>query len=313
MKQAIPLFLKGAAMGAANVIPGVSGGTVAFLTGIYETLIRSLKSFDREGIQLLLTFKIRDFLAHIHFSFLLPLGLGVLVSILSLAKILKYLFENYPTMLWAFFFGLILASILFVGRLVKKWSFGSLTSLLVGTGLALAIALMKPAEENAALWYLVICGVAAVSSMIIPGISGSYVLVLLGNYQLIMLEAVSDLDFGILLPVGLGAMLGLLVLARLLDWVFAKHHDTAIGLLTGFVAGSLLVIWPWKNEVYLLNEAGELLLKDGQPKVAGYDWLLPSLAEASTWMALGWLVLGFGMVFAMEWFGTRNQGQRETS
>ncbi|MCB1229561.1 MAG: DUF368 domain-containing protein [Verrucomicrobiae bacterium] len=299
--QAFIVFLKGAAMGAANVIPGVSGGTVAFITGIYERLINGIKGFGVHSLKLLLTGRFAEFAKATDLGFLIALGLGVVVSILSLAKVLDFLFEKHAVHVWAFFFGLILASILFVGAKVKRWSAGPIVGFLAGAGVAIAIALLKPASENASIPYLLICGVVAMASMIMPGLSGSFVLLLMGNYQLIMIDSVSkltDLDLSalkILIPVGIGAVIGLVSLSHFLSWVFRRFHDLAVAVLTGFVAGSLLIIWPWKAEVIQTFGAGET----AKEKVIGYDWHLPSL-NSETFIAIGMIVAGFLLVWLME-------------
>ena len=301
MKEWISAFLKGAAMGAANVIPGVSGGTVAFITGIYERLINAVKSFGKDALQLLLKRQFREFAEKTDLGFLVALGLGVVASILTLARVLKYLYANHPVFVWAFFFGLILASIFFVGKQVKRWTIGPILGLLIGAGIAIGIALLKPGSENDSFLYLIICGVVAMASMIIPGLSGSFVLILLGNYQLVMIESVTNLTSGdlsaltILVPVGIGAVIGLLALSHLLAWVFRKYHDTAVALLTGFVAGSLLIIWPWKHEIKATLEAAGKV----KEKTIGYDWFLPSL-NGETFLAVGVMVVGIVMVWLME-------------
>lgn len=292
-------FLKGAAMGAANVIPGVSGGTVAFITGIYERLINAIKSFGVGSAKLLLTGQFREFARVTDFWFLTALGLGVIASILSLAKALKFLLVDHKLYVWALFFGLILASIFFVGAKVKRWSAGPIIGLILGTALAVGIALMKPASENDSLPYLLLCGVIAMASMIIPGLSGSFVLLLLGNYELIMIDSVSALadrdlsSLRILIPVGIGAVLGLILLSHILAWVFKNYHDLAVALLTGFVAGSLLVIWPWKKDVIQVFGDG------AKEKVIGYDYYLPG-ASGETWLAIGLIIVGFSLVWVME-------------
>lgn len=293
-------FLKGFAMGAANVVPGVSGGTIAFITGIYQRLLDALKSFDMKAIRLLLKFDLGGFAKHVDLGFLVSLGLGVLASILTLAKLLKEAYETSPVLVDAFFFGLILASIFSVGRMVKKWRPVEIVALLLGTGIAVWLAFLVPASENKNIAYLMICGVAGMCSMIIPGISGSFILLLMGNYKLIVLNAVNDLrafkfaeSLPILFPVGIGAVLGLIILSRVLSWLFKKYHDTAVALITGFVAGSLVIIWPWKK-------AAEFVIVDDKVKVLSWDRNLPDLQSTPAWVAIAWLVAGIAVIAVTE-------------
>ncbi len=307
MKESILQFLKGLAMGAANVIPGVSGGTIALVTGIYERLINAVKSVDLKAIQLLLKLDLKGFWQHIDGTFLTMIFLGIGISIVSLAKLLKFLLANDLYAIWvmAFFFGLILVSIYSVGRTVAKWNATSLVAFLVGTGAAVALALLTPASENEATWYLMLCGGVAMCSMILPGLSGSFVLIILGNYQLIMVHAVSDFNLSILLPVILGAGLGLLAFSRLLSWVFDHYRDQTIALLTGFVLGSLLVIWPWKSaDTQLIERPGQ----DPKEVVLGYEWYLPELGDSATWVAIGLIVVGGISIWAMEHFANVEVG-----
>ena len=292
-------------MGAANVIPGVSGGTVAFITGIYERLIGAVKSVDLGALKLLAKGQFAAFAKQIDLGFLLCLGAGIVMSILTLASVLKYLFANHEALVWAFFFGLILASVYFVGKKVAHWTPGAIFGFLLGAGIAIGVALLKPASENDSIWYLLLCGVIAMASMIIPGLSGSFVLLLLGNYQLIMIESVAGLKtldpdaFRILIPVGVGAVIGVVLLSRLLAWIFEKYHDLAVALLTGFVAGSLLIIWPWKKaQIEVFEAAGKV-----KEKVVGYEWYLPEMSGA-TLIAIGIMAIGFVAVWAMEKSGS---------
>lgn len=272
-------ILKGMLMGAANVIPGVSGGTMALLTGIFEKLINAIKAFDLEAIKLALRFKFKDLFEHVDIKFLSAIGIGVLVSILSFARILEYLFENHSLYVWSFFFGLILASVYFVGKKIVKIRGSVIALFLLGTAMAASIAFMKPAAENDSFVYLVICGAIAMCSMILPGLSGSYVLLLMGNYQLVMIKGVSDFDLHILIPVGIGAAAGLAAFARLLSWIFNKFHDQTIAVLTGFIFGSLSILWPWKSEI--TETFGEKI------KVIGYDYIVPQMSgETSIAVAL---------------------------
>ncbi len=305
MRQSIFLFLKGVAIGAANVIPGVSGGTIAFITGIYETLIDSLKSIDITAVRYLLSFKLKEFAQHINFKFLFILFFGVGVSLVSLGKLADYLFENYNVWVWSFFFGLIAISVYSVSKEVKKWSAVTILLFLAGTATALALAYMKPASENASTYYLVICGIIAMASMILPGLSGSFVLILLGNYQLIMLRAAPELDFKILLPVIVGAIIGFLSLSRGISYLLKNFYNQTIALLAGFILGSLVIIWPWKQEEYLLNEAGIPILKKGEKIVQGYDWFLPEI-NTEFFISVILMLTGILLVLGIEYVAKKS-------
>ncbi len=234
MKYYLILFLKGIGMGIANVIPGVSGGTIALIVGIFEKLIYSIKSFDIVAVKLLFSGKLKEFIEHTNLYFLISVFAGVAVAILALARILDPLFDDYPVYVWAFFFGLILASVYFVGKTVSRWTVAVIVSFIVGTAFAVIISMISDeAGENDATWYVFICGIVAICCMILPGISGSYVLLLMGNYELIVIDAVNDLDMAILLPMLLGAGFGLLAFSHLLSWVLKKYRDQTISLLTG--------------------------------------------------------------------------------
>lgn len=273
----ISLILKGAAMGAANVIPGVSGGTIAFITGIYEELINSIKSFDLDALKLLLKFKLKEFIAHTNLKFLCSVGAGAVASIVSFAKLLEYLLTNHETLTMAFFFGLIISSVYLVGKQIGKWNGSAIFMLLLGVGIAVGIAFLKPMQENANPFWIFICGIIAISSMILPGLSGSYVLLIMGNYLLI-LNSLSNLRFAILIPMCLGCGIGLFAFSHILSYIFKHFRNGTIGLLTGFVAGSLAIIWPWKNKVFLPDEAGEFILKRGTEKiVVGYERFMPAM------------------------------------
>ena len=303
MTDFIRNFLKGALMGAANVIPGVSGGTMALLTGIFERLINALKSFDLQAFRLLLRFRLRELFVHIDAPFLGAIGCGVLVSILSFAHLLEYLFEHHAIHVWSFFFGLILSSVYFVGKKIGAMRFSVAMIFLLGTALATAIALMEPLEENASIPYLLLCGVIAMCSMILPGLSGSYVLLLMGNYQLIMIKAVSDFNLAILIPVGIGAAAGLAAFARLLSWIFARFHDQTIALLTGFIFGSLSLLWPWKDAITKTFQKGDEI----REKVVGYQYGLPDLTQAETWIALAFMAAGVIVIILTETLAGRGR------
>lgn len=291
MKELFGIFIKGMAMGAANVIPGVSGGTIALITGIFERLINSIKSFNITALRLLLKGDFKGFAKHTDLAFIIALFSGVAVSILSLARLFDYLFINYPVYIWSFFFGLILASVFFVGKTVSRWTWIVILAFIIGFAIALTITFLTPATQDESFFYLIICGVVAACSMILPGLSGSFVLILMGNYQLVMIDAINQLRLDILIPIVLGAFAGLLGFSYLLSWVFKHYRDQTIAVLTGFIFGSLGIIWPWKDEV--IQQFGD------KEKVIGYDWLLPEL-NLQFGIAIGIMILGLITIWIME-------------
>lgn len=279
------------AMGAANVIPGVSGGTIAFITGIYERLISAIKNIDLDALRLLFTGRLGLLSTKIDLTFLTMIALGVVISILSLARLLEYTFVYYESFTLAFFFGLILASVIGVGRQIEVLNLAVLISFLTGLIIAGSIAFLPPAESNDSFFYMMLCGAVAVCSMVLPGLSGSYVLLLMGNYILV-LQAIYTFDFYLLIPLLLGCLVGLIAFARLLSYLFAHYKDQTIGLLTGFVAGSLLIIWPWKTTRYMK-------VMGDKEKAVGYDWNLP-LLDLDLLLSIFLMIVGFVLVWWME-------------
>ncbi len=310
MKETIGLFFKGIGMGAANVIPGVSGGTIALITGIFEKLINSIKSFNITAIKLLLTGKFKEFAQHINLGFLVAVMLGIAVSIVSLAKLFGFLFTFYPVYIWAYFFGLILASVFFVGKTIDRWSLSVIIMFIVGTTVAIGLTILKPATENSSFIYLMICGVVAACSMILPGLSGSFVLILMGNYELVMIDAINNRDILLLLPVVLGAGFGLLAFSYLLSWIFKKFKDQTIALLTGFILGSLGILWPWKktfdstNQLIPVNEFGAFIDSSGKiiedVKPFGYEQILPDQFNLIVIWAIALIISGIISIWLIE-------------
>ncbi|MBN2518866.1 MAG: DUF368 domain-containing protein [Bacteroidales bacterium] len=301
MKKYFLFFLKGAGMGTANVIPGVSGGTIALITGIFEKLINSIKSFDLKAIKLLFTGKFKEFNHYVNFNFLLSVFIGILFSVVTLAKILDNLFRNYPVYIWAYFFGLILASIYFIGKTVEKWNTSVIISFIAGGVIAFGITFLNPATENENFVYLIICGIVAICSMILPGLSGSFVLILMGNYQLVVIEAINNIRLDILLPLLLGAGVGLLAFSHLLSWIFKKFKDQTISLLTGFILGSLGILWPWKNEIYKVDSFGNPFLKDnGEYIVQSYERYLPKQFNSEVFLAITFVIIGIISIWIIE-------------
>ena len=294
------LFLKGLAMGAANVIPGVSGGTIALVTGVYQRLIAALGSVGPTSLRRLFGGDLAGFWRMVDGRWLSVLLAGVALSVVTLALVFEWLLEHHERATMAFFFGLIVVSIVYVGRRVSRWSAPCIAALVVGTVAAVGIAILAPAGENASPAYLFTCGLIAISSMILPGLSGSFVLILMGNYALV-LGAISALALDILVPFALGCAVGIIAFSHALKWVFARYEDVTLALMSGFVLGSLVVIWPWKDTLTRsIERAGD------EPKVVvtGYDWFLPPM-DATTLGALTLALAGGAMIVLMERLAAR--------
>ncbi len=296
MNASLGLFFKGLAMGAANVIPGVSGGTIALITGIYERLINAIKRCDLTAARLFFTGQWKACWQHVDGQWLSILLGGVAISIITLARLFEYLLEHHERYTMAFFFGLILLSILYVARGVRQWSMPTILALVIGTAVAMGIAMLAPASQNDGMAYLFLCGVLAISSMILPGLSGSFVLILLGNYALV-LGAISSFSLSVLIPLALGCAFGLVAFSHILSWVFKRFADITLAVMTGFVIGSLVVIWPWKNAI---THTVERVGKPPREVVTSYEWFLPNLADSSTWIAILLMLVGAAGIALME-------------
>ena len=244
----ILLALKGCAMGMADVVPGVSGGTIAFISGIYEELLDSIRKVDATALKLLLKGRFADFWRHINGRFLLPVLAGIAVAIFSLARLMTYLLENHPIAIWSFFFGLIVASVILVARQVGRWNGQTVLSFAVGAAAAWWITVATPAETPETWWFILLSGAIAICAMILPGISGAFVLLLLGKYKFIM-QAVADLNIPVMAIFVVGAAAGIIAFSHLLSWLLKHRHDLTVALLMGFMVGSLNKVWPWKEVV----------------------------------------------------------------
>lgn len=250
------LFLKGMAMGAADVVPGVSGGTIAFITGIYEELLGSIAKIDIEALKLLSKFQIKAFWERINGTFLLVLVSGILLSIFSLARLITFLLEAHPIPIWSFFFGLILISCFLVIKEIKEWSWKVVLGFLVGTAVAFYITIASPTQTSNELWFVFISGAIAICAMILPGISGSFILLLLGKYAYIF-SAIKEMNIAVIIVFGIGCITGILTFSRGVSWLLKNYYNTVIGILAGFMIGSLNKIWPWKiTTSYRMNSEG---------------------------------------------------------
>lgn len=246
--------VKGICMGAADVIPGVSGGTIAFMTGIYDNLVGSISSINTEALKLLFTGKLKAFWKHINGNFLLSLIAGILISILSLAKLMQYLLNFHPIQTWAFFFGLIVASSVFILRGIKNWKFKDIVFLILGVVIGVAVCTLSPTETPDGLWFICISGAIAICAMILPGISGSFILLILGKYEY-MMGIIADIvsgkgelmDFMTVLVFAVGAIIGIIAFSKFLHWLLDRYHRPTLLILAGFIIGSLVKVWPWSN------------------------------------------------------------------
>lgn len=293
----VGVAFKGACMGAADVIPGVSGGTIAFLMGIYQELLNSIKSVNGEAFKLLFKGKIADFWKHINGNFLASLFVGILVSVFSLARLMKYLLEFHPIPLWSFFFGLILASAIYILKGLDKWSIQNIVSLLIGVGIAAFICVASPAQTPDALWFIFLSGAIAICAMILPGISGSFILLLLGKYAFVM-TAVTELNIPVLAVFAIGCAIGIVCFSHFLSWLLKKFYMLTIALLSGFMLGSLLKVWPWKVP----------------GAVEGFDYpALPVQFEQVTGLdpqlgiSIAFAVLGLAIVLVIEFVAARGE------
>lgn len=282
------LCLKGMGMGAADVVPGVSGGTIAFIVGIYDELINSIKSIDGKCLKLLFTGKLKSFWNRINGNFLLSIVLGIGISVFSLAKLITFLLAAYPVMVWAFFFGLVLASTWFVAKDIHIWNWKTVISFTAGIAVAYYITVATPAETPTNLPFIFLCGAIAICAMILPGISGSFILLLMGKYNYIM-TAVSELDWIVLLVFLLGAVLGITTFSHLLSFALRRFRAVTLALLTGFMLGSLNKVWPWKEtvETYIDNHGIVKPLIERNIAPDTFIW------QAALLMAAGFLLVYF--------------------
>ena len=297
--QYLWLVLKGMAMGAADVVPGVSGGTIAFISGIYEELIASINGIRPSLLGVLKNQGFRAFWKQLNGGFLLAVLSGIAISVLSLAKGISWLLTHQPILLWSFFFGLVLASVIYVAKGISRWNLAGLAMGIAGAVLAYAVVSLPVSQGQATLPYLFLSGALAICAMILPGISGAFILVLLGSYKTV-LDAVHQRDLQVILVVGAGAAVGLLSFARLLKWMFSKFKNATLALLTGFIIGSLPKIWPWKVVL-------ESQVFDGKKiplrETVVAPWNYP---EDPQWIpALGLAILGFWLIFILERLATK--------
>lgn len=284
------IMLKGIGMGAADVVPGVSGGTIAFIAGIYEELVDSIKSINLLSLKLFFSFKWKEFWRSVNGNFLLSLVLGIGISVFSLAKVITDLLTDYPVLVWAFFFGLVLASTWIVVQNITQWNLKIIVSFIAGAVAAFYITVATPAETTNASWFIFLCGATAICAMILPGISGSFILVLLGKYFFIM-DAVKSLKISVLLLFLCGVIVGITTFSHILSYALHRFRNTTIAVLSGFMLGSLNKVWPWKKVVESYTD------RHGVEKALVETNILP---DQFLWQAIALALFGFFIVYGLE-------------
>ena len=296
LKEYVVISLKGMAMGAADVVPGVSGGTIAFISGIYEELLNSISSFNFSLINVFKNEGFKSVWIKVNGNFLVSLFVGILISVLSLAKLIESMLENQPIVIWSFFFGLVLASIIYIGKQITKWTKGSFLCLILGAILAFYITTLNPmVSANSSPWFLFLAGMIAICAMILPGISGSFILVLLGAYKPV-LNALNTKDFVSIIIFLVGAILGLLSFSRILKWLFSTYKNYTLATLTGFIIGSLNKIWPWKETISWRTNSKGIEVPFNTASVSPFSFEGDNQLLISIFLML----IGFGLIILLE-------------
>lgn len=320
------LIIKGLAMGTANKVPGVSGGIVAFVAGFYEEFIYSLQKINLKAFKLLFNGRFKSFYRYVNGQFLALLIIGMLVSYFSVSKLLDYFLEYNELYVWATFFGMIIGSIYFISKDYDHWNKKTITYGIIGLVVGISISFLSPARENDNLLFIFLCGIISVSGMTLPGLSGSFILILLGNYVLLLVDSVNALfdtfaeviqgDFGfisnrerlntlkILVVFTLGSATGLVTLSHILGYVLKYFRHITTAVIIGFITGSLGVVWPWKRTIFVEDSLGNHILdSNGNEIIKNYERYLPDISLADTWWAFAFVVLGIGILIALEWYG----------
>ncbi|MGG5486729.1 DUF368 domain-containing protein [Gaetbulibacter sp. PBL-D1] len=328
-KDKLFLVIKGLAMGAANKVPGVSGGVVAFVAGFYEEFIYSLQKVNKTAFKLLFNGRFKSFYNYINGRFLTLLLFGMLVSYFSVSKILDYFLEHYQLFVWSLFFGMIIGSIYYINKDFKDWNYKTILSLIVGIALGVGISFLDPAKENDNLWFVFFCGIISVSGMTLPGFSGSFILILLGNYVLLLVDSVNALydtfseifsgnfefvhdanRIRMLKVLGvftLGSVTGLVTFSHILNYILKHYKSITTATIIGFIIGSLGVVWPWKEVVYKQNASGDFILDStGQKIIENYTRFIPELNN-ETYIAIMFVLIGILIVLALEWYGQKTR------
>lgn len=316
-------------MGAANKVPGVSGGAVSYVLGFYEELIYSFKKINIKAFKLLLNGRFKSFYTYINGQFLLLIMSGSIFSYFSISLVLDYLLKYYELNVWSWFFGMIIGSIYYINKDFGKWTKTNLTFLLIGTIIGLAISFLTPAKENDNLWFVFLCGIIGVSGMTLPGLSGSFILILLGNYVLLLVDSVNVLfevivsilsgDFSvfsdaikmryikIITVFTLGSAVGLVTFSHLLAYVLKHYNKVVNALILGFITGSLGMVWPWKKTIYLTENNQFLLDQKGNKIIENYERYFPEIFSFETLFAVLSILFGLGLILGIDYYDRKRR------
>jgi uncharacterized membrane protein len=323
------LFIKGLSMGAANKVPGVSGGTVSFVLGFYEEMIYSFRKINYKAFLLLINRRFKSFYYYINAPFLLLVFGGSMFSYFSVSLVLDYLLQYYELYVWSSFFGMILGSIYYISKDFNDWSATTIIAMIIGVALGVAISFMNPAKENDNLWFVFACGIIGVSGMTLPGLSGSFILILLGNYVLLLVDSVTMLfktitevfvgDFSfmdneerirylkIIASFTGGSAFGLVVTSHILGYVLKQWHQIVTALIIGFITGSLGIVWPWKQEIYKLENGKALIDVNGNKVIENFERYFPDISSQETWVALFYVTVGLGIILLIDKYGAERK------
>lgn len=328
------LVIKGLFMGAANKVPGVSGGIVAFVGGFYEEFIYSLQKVNSKAFKLLFNGRFKSFYRYTNGQFLSLLILGMLISYFSVARLIDFFLQKKELYVWAAFFGMVLGSIYYIAKDYDHWNKRTIIAGLIGLIAGVSISFLSPATENDNLIFIFFCGIISVSGMTLPGLSGSFILILLGNYVLLLVDSVNSLydsaaemfrgDFSfihnqeriktltILGVFTAGSATGLVTLSHLLGYVLKRYHETTTAVIIGFITGSLGVLWPWKKTIYKADEFGSFLLdSNGDQIIQNYQRYWPNMSGMENWGAIFFIVLGFFLLLSLDWYGKNREAQEK--
>jgi len=323
------LFLKGLAMGAANKVPGVSGGTVSFVLSFYEEMIYSFQKINVKAFKLLINGRFKSFYQYVNGQFLLLIMGGSMFSYFSVSLILDYFLHHYELYVWSWFFGMIIGSVFYIYKDFGDWNLKNTLSFVIGISVGVGISFMTPAQENDNLWFVFLCGIIGVSGMTLPGLSGSFILILLGNYVLLLVDSVNGLftivtgllsgDFEVLKEsenirylkiisvFTAGSAFGLVSISHVLGYVLKRWHQIVTAIIIGFITGSLGIVWPWKNKIFTTQNGEFLLDGKGNKIVQNFERYLPDLSTSETWFAVFYIVLGIALILGIDFYDRRKK------